>query len=82
MHRRIPNPKTWRPWLGEDVNQAFFELADEMNRRGMTELEYPEYMRKMIRQWWEQVFPDMDFPADVKEYYYDLDLDCQIVQSA
>ena len=55
MHRKQPNPETWRPWLGEDVNRAFFELADEMNRQGMRELEYPAYMRKMIAHWWVRV---------------------------
>ena len=69
----IPNPKTYRPLLGKETNLALFELVRSQNEQALTPLGVNDYLRKMIRHWWEREFPGVPYPAKVKPYYYDLD---------
>ena len=76
MH--IPNPSTYRAYLGEEVNLALFELAQHKNKDAFIELSVTDYLEKMIAHWWKNEFPDRPVPFETKEFYEDLDF----VQSA
>lgn len=76
--RHTPNPETYRPWLGEDVNKALFQLVAHKNAQALTPLGVNEYLKKMVSHWWKNEFPNDEFPAETKLFLYDLDF----VQSA
>jgi hypothetical protein len=76
MH--TPNPKTYRMWLGEDVNKALVQLAEKKNSEGFGDLSITDYVEKMVEHWWKNEFPDKPVPFKTKQYYKDIDF----VQSA
>ena len=69
MH--TPNAETYRPLLGEAVNVALFRLVMKRNTDALIPLGVNEYLRKMIKHWWNQEFPGEPFPSKVKPYYKD-----------
>lgn len=73
MNTHYPNPQTYRPLLGVSVNKAVILLAQKRNSTALQTLSVNEYLRKMIKHWWEQEFPDIPFPGVVKPYVEDLD---------
>ena len=72
MH--IPNHKTYRPWLGEEVNKALFILVDYRNSRALSPLSVSDYIEKMVASWWKNEFPDKPPPFQCRRYDEDLDL--------
>jgi hypothetical protein len=74
MHRKRPNPDTWRPKLNRDINAAFFELVERRNKIALQQIGYNEWLVKMIYHWWKNEFPDRPFPAKVKEWIEDFDI--------
>lgn len=72
MH--TPNPRTYRPWLGEEVNRALFILVQHKNDEALVELSVSDYLEKMILHWWKNEFPNDIPPFKVRPYYQDLDL--------
>ena len=72
MHN--PNHKTYRPWLGEEVNRALFILVSHRNSRALFPLSVSDYLEKVIAHWWKIEFPDVPVPFKSKSYYEDLDL--------
>jgi len=71
---KTPNPKNYRPLLGEDANRALFRLVEHRNERALNPLGVNEYIRKMISHWYSQEFPDEECPIQTKTYYQDLDI--------
>lgn len=69
-----PNPQTYRPWLGEDVNKALFRLMEHRNGTALSPLSASDYIEKMVAKWWTNEFPDEPVPFKTKPYYEDLDL--------
>jgi hypothetical protein len=84
--KKFPNPETYRPLLGKEVNQALFRLVESRNSKALAPLAVNEYLRKMIEHWWSQEFPDVPFPMQTKPYQKGLDFEIvqseEIVQSA
>lgn len=74
MHRKKPNEKTYRPFLGADVNRALFELADKRNKNALEPIEYNDWLIKAIAHWYRNEFPDRKLPFETKMYIEDLDL--------
>lgn len=70
MH--IPNPETYRPWLGEEVNRALFILVEYRNGKALYFLSVTDYLIKNIAHWWMQEFPDVPVPFEVERYDEDL----------
>lgn len=68
-----PNPQTYRPWLGQDVNLALFELTQHKNNIAMSDLSASDYLEKMIAHWWKQEFPERPVPFQCKRFDEDLD---------
>lgn len=73
MASHIPNSQTYRPWLGEKVNQALFRLAEHKNETALVPLSVSDYLEKMIAHWWINEFPNEPIPFEVKAYFEDLD---------
>jgi hypothetical protein len=77
-NKHYPNPETYRPWLGIEVNVAIIRLAQHKNADAFDALSVSDYLEKMILHWWRQEFPDQPLPFKSKRYEKDLDF----VQSA
>jgi hypothetical protein len=86
MERKMPNPETYRPLLGAEVNTALLQLVEHRNAQALQPLGVNEYLRKMIAHWWNQEFPGVPFPAQTKPYQKGIDFEIvqseEIVQSA
>lgn len=72
MH--VPNPKSYRPWLGEEINRALFTLVEHRNSKALVELSVTDYLEKMIVHWWKSEFPYREVPFKVKPYFEDFDV--------
>lgn len=72
MH--TPNPDTYRPWLGKEVNRALFILVRHRNSKALSSLSVSDYIEKMVASWWKNEFPDVPVPFQCSRYYDDLDL--------
>lgn len=77
-NKHYPNPETYRPWLGANVNSALVELAKHENVDALDSLSVSDYLEKMIAAWWVKEFPEIPVPFKTKRYDKDLDF----VQSA
>lgn len=67
-----PNPETYRPWLGVDVNSAMIRIAIKKNSNALQPLSVSDYLEKMIAHWWQNEFPSEPLPFRVKRYDEDL----------
>lgn len=72
MHE--PNYKTYRPWLGEEVNRALFILVSYRNSKALSPLSVSDYIEKMIASWWRSEFPTIPVPFQCRRYDNDLDM--------
>lgn len=73
MDQHYPNPQTYRPWLGLDVNRALIRLAAHKNSEALSPLSVSDYLEKMIARWWSNEFPGEPVPFETKRYDKDLD---------
>jgi hypothetical protein len=71
MH--IPNPDTYRMYLGKKVNIALFQLCQKENEGTLDELSVTDYVEKMVEHWWKRRFPDIQVPFETKRFDKDLD---------
>ena len=78
MAKHIPNPETYRAYLGKSVNSALFRIVEKKNADGLTELSVTDYLEKMILHWYRKEFPNAPIPYKTKGYLEDFDF----VQSA
>jgi hypothetical protein len=70
----IPNHKTYRPWLGEEVNRALFILVEHRNNKALFPLSVSDYIEKMVASWWKKEFLDVPVPFQCKRYDEDLNI--------
>ena len=73
MDKHSPNPDTYRPWLGVEVNNALIRLTIHKNKSALSELSASDYLEKMVAHWWKKEFPDEPVPFKTKAFYEDLD---------
>ena len=73
MASHIPNASTYRPYLGEAVNRALFEIVTSRNEKGFTKLSVTDYLEKMILHWYRSEFPERKVPFSTKAYIEDFD---------
>ena len=71
--KHYPNANTYRPWLGEPVNQALIQLVMKKNSEALMSLSVSDYLEKMIAHWWRNEFPGVPVPFETKPFHEDLD---------
>ena len=52
-----PNPETYRPWLGVEVNKALIRLTMKKNAGALSPLSVSDLIEKMVAHWWTREFP-------------------------
>lgn len=67
-----PNPETYRPWLGVDVNMALIRLAMKKNSGALSPLSVSDFIEKMVAHWWKKEFPNEPVPFQTKRYDEDV----------
>ena len=74
MATHIPNPDTYRPWLGVAVNRALLRLVEHRNHKALQPLSASDYLEKAIANWWRSEFPGEPVPFETKRYDLDLEI--------